>query len=87
MPVFLVERELLHASMAQVVCAQEAAIACCAEFVAQGRPVRYLRSLFLPAAERCLALFEAPDAETVRAVNAAAHLAVSRIDEVVELRP
>lgn len=87
MRLFMVERELPRAGMAQVVCTQEAAIASCADFAAAGRPVRYLRSFFLPDAARCLALFEAPDAELVRAVNAAAHLAVSRIEEVVELRP
>lgn len=87
MRVYLVERAVAGASMAQVVCMQEAAIASCAEFVTAGRPVRYLESVFVPSAGRCLALFEACDAATVRAVNEAAHLSVTSIVEVVALRP
>jgi hypothetical protein len=87
MRVFLVERSLPGASMAQLVCTQEAAIASCAEFVLAGRPVRYLQSVFVPSADRCLALFEAADAITVRAVNEAAHLSFTSIVEVVPLRP
>ena len=87
MRVFLVERTLPGASMAQVACTQEAAIASCAEFVSAGRPVRYLESVFVPSADRCLALFEAPDAATVQAVNEAAHLSFTSIVEALPLRP
>jgi len=54
---------------------------------AQGKPVRYIRSVFLPQQARCLCLFEAPDAERVRNVNEAAQLPFTTVVEAVDLSP
>ena len=49
-----------------------------------GTPVRYLRSIFVPADEMCLYLFEAPSAEAVREASERAGLLPGRIVEAVE---
>jgi hypothetical protein len=75
----MVERILQGATMASVEAMQQAAGEACRAFAAEGRPVRYLRSTFTPGDSRCRCMFEAPDAELVRAVNEAAQIPYSRI--------
>ena len=53
----------------------------------QGRPIRHLRSIFLPEDETCLHFFEAPDSESVREAARWAALACDRIVEAVEETP
>jgi hypothetical protein len=73
--------------MPSVEALQQAARAACRAFAAEGRPVRHLRSIFTPGDSRCRCLFEAPDAELVRAVNEAAETPYSRIVLAVDLGP
>jgi hypothetical protein len=54
---------------------------------AAGKPVRYIRSTFLPAESRCMRLFEAPTRELVREVNETAELPFTRIVEALDLTP
>ena len=63
MATFMVERSLKGISMEDLGAAQKAAIASCAQSSADGSPVRYLRSTFVPESGACMCLFEAPDAE------------------------
>lgn len=83
--VFMVERSLPGISSTQLAGAQQAAIQTSEQFSQQGTPVRYLRSTFVPAEDRCLCLFEAPSQETVRQVNEAAGLPFTRIVEAMHL--
>ena len=55
------------------------AVSAAAEVEASGRPVRYLRSIFVPDDELCLFLFEADAADVVRAVSERAGLDPERI--------
>jgi Protein of unknown function (DUF4242) len=48
----------------------------------QGKPVRYLRSTFLPAEEKSFCLFEGGSLEQVREANERAELPLERIVEV-----
>lgn len=48
---------------------------------AEGIPVRFVRSIFVPEDESCFYLFEAPSAEAVRQ---AVHRARLRFDRIVE---
>jgi hypothetical protein len=64
---------------------QAAAVRVCRQFEAEGRPVRYLRSLYVPGDGRCLCLFEAPSAARVRDVNEAGQLPFARILEAWEM--
>jgi hypothetical protein len=49
----------------------------------QGVPVRYLRSIFIPADETCFHLLEAPSAEAVEQVGERAGLAGNRVVEAI----
>ena len=51
----------------------------------QGKPVRYLRSTFLPAEEKFYCMFEGPSAERVREANERAQLPLQRIVEVKQI--
>lgn len=79
MALFLVERELPGIDRKALAAAQQAAIAVGERFTADGRPLRYIRSTFIPGEGRCLCLFEASDAETVAAGNAEAGLPFERV--------
>ena len=87
MPVFMADRDLPGITMDQLSAAQKAAIDTSARFTADGRPVKYLRSTFVPGESHCMCLFEAEDAETVRAVNEAAKIPFTRIVEAADLTP
>jgi hypothetical protein len=87
MPVFMADRDLPGITMDQLSAAQKAAIDTSARFTADGRPVKYLRSTFVPGESHCMCLFEAKDAETVRAVNEAAKIPFTRIVEAADLTP
>ena len=87
MPVFMADRDLPGVTMDQLAAAQKAAIDTSARFTADGRPVKYLRSTFVPGEAHCMCLFEAQDAETVRAVNEAAKIPFTRIVEAADLTP
>ena len=87
MPVFMADRELPGITMPQLVDAQKAAIETSKRFTAEGRPVKYLRSMYVPGEAHCMCLFEAPDAESVSAVNKAAGIPFTRIVEAMDLSP
>jgi hypothetical protein len=87
MPVYMVERNLPGVTGAELAAAQRAAIEVGREFTAQGRPVRYIRSTFVPGESRCMCLFEAPDPQLVREVNEAARIPFTRIVEAFDLTP
>jgi Protein of unknown function (DUF4242) len=87
MPVFMADRDLPGITMDQLAAAQKAAIDTSERFTADGRPVKYLRSTFVPGEAHCMCLFEAQDAETVRAVNEEAKIPFTRIVEAADLTP
>jgi hypothetical protein len=87
MPVFMADRDLPGVTMDQLAAAQKAAIDTSARFTSEGRPVKYLRSTFVPGESHCMCLFEADNAETVRAVNEAAKIPFTRIVEAADLTP
>ena len=87
MAVYLVERELKGITMDQLADAQRRAIDTSNEFSAHGRPVRYIRSTFVPGEERSMCLFEASDPDAVRDVNDEAKIPYVRIIEALDLTP
>ncbi len=87
MAVYMVERDLTGITMPQLAGAQEAAIATSRRFTADGTPVRYIRSTFVPGEARCMCLFDASSADDVKKVNEAAKLPFSRIVEALDLTP
>ena len=87
MTVFLVERDLKGITMEGLGAAQKAAIDTSNEFTKNGKPVRYIRTTFVPGEERSMCLFEAEDQEIVREVNEAAEIPFLRIVEALDLTP
>src|SRR5947208_8474805 len=59
MPVYMVERDLPGIEMEQLAAAQKAAIETSDQFTADGKPVRYIRTTFVPGEAHCMCLFEA----------------------------
>jgi len=87
MPVYMVERSLPGIEMNQLAAAQKAAIQTGKQFTAQGKNVRYIRTTFVPGEAHCMCLFEADNADLVRAVNEAAQIPFTRIVEALDLTP
>ncbi len=87
MPVYMVDRDLPGITLEQLVAAQRAAMETSKRFTAAGKPVRYLRSTFVPEEARCMCLFEAMDPATVQEVNEAAGIPFSRIVLALDLTP
>src|SRR2546428_12992633 len=87
MPIYMVERNLPEIKMNQLAAAQKAAIETSNQFTANGSDVRYIRTTFVPGEAHCMCLFEADDADLVRAVNEAAQIPFTRIVEALDLTP
>lgn len=87
MSVYMVERSLKGIAMNDLAAAQQAAIATAKQFSADGMPVRYLRSTFVPDSGACMCLFEAEDADTVAQVNRSAMIPFDRITPALDLTP
>ncbi len=87
MPVYLVEREMPGVTMEQLAAAQKKAIQTGKELTAEGRQVRYIRSMFVPGECRCMCLFEAPNPENVKEANDRAQIPFTRIVEASDLTP
>jgi hypothetical protein len=51
------------------------------ELTREGKPVRFLQSIFLPADETCFYLYQATSVDAVREAAARAGLQVERINE------
>lgn len=87
MSVFMVDRDLPGIQMEQLAAAQQAAIETSKQFTAEGKPVRYIRTTFVPAEAHCMCLFEADNADHVREVNETAQIPFTRIVEAMDLTP
>jgi hypothetical protein len=87
MAVYMVERDLKGITMEQLSAAQRRAIDTSNDFATRGKPVRYIRSTFVPGEERSMCLFEASDPEHVRGVNDEANIPYVRVIEALDLTP
>ena len=87
MSVYMVERELPGISLDQLAGAQKAAIDTSAQFTKEGKPVEYIRSMYVPGDEKVMCLFKAENADTVREVNDTAKIPYKRVVEAMDLTP
>ncbi len=87
MPVYQVNRDLPGITLEELGAAQKAAIETSAQFTDEGRPVRYIRSTFVPGQSHCMCLFEAPTAELVAEVNRVAQIPYTDVVEAYDLTP
>jgi hypothetical protein len=87
MAVYLVERDLPGITMEQLADAQKRAIQMGKQMTAEGREVRYIRSMFVPGEHKCMCLFEAPNPENVREANERGEIPFTRIVPAEDLTP
>lgn len=87
MAIYMVERDLPGITIEQLAAAQKAAIQTGQKLTSEGKPVRYIRSTFVPGESRCMCLFEAPNAELVKELNDQAKIPYSRVIEALDLTP
>lgn len=76
---YLVERYLPGLTAAEVHAAIGRTTAVAEEMAAEGVPIRYLTSAFIPEEEACFCQFEAPSREAVAAANERAAFPYARI--------
>jgi len=85
MTIYLVDRDLPRIDLDGLAALAVAATTAAQQVSSAGRPVRYIRSVFIPGEARCLCLFEAPDEAIVAEVNELAQLPFLRIVVAREL--
>ncbi len=85
MPTYMVERHLPGFTTDQLPVAAGAAKSTTAQMTEEGTPVRYLRSTFVPAEEKCFCLFDGPSVEVVAEANERAGLPFERIIEAAPI--
>ena len=83
----MVDRDLPGIQMEQLAAAQTAAIKTSEKFSSEGKPVRYIRSIFVPGEAHCMCLFDAANADLVKEVNEEANIPFTRITEALDLTP
>jgi hypothetical protein len=87
MAVYMVDRTLPGITMEQLAAAQKAAIDTGKRLTASGKPVRYIRSTFVPKESHCMCLFEATSSDLVKQLNDEAKIPYTRIVEAADLTP
>ena len=87
MTVYMVERDLPGVTTDQLAAAQKAAIEKGQEMTANGKDVRYIRSIFVPGESKCMCLFEAGNAEVVKELNEDAGIPYTEVKEALDLTP
>ena len=87
MAVYMADRNLPGITMEQLAAAQQAAIKTSEEFTREGKPVRYIRSTYVPGEDHVMCLFESNDPELVKQVNDEAGIPYTRVVEAADLTP
>ena len=87
MNTYLVDRDLPGVSLEQLASAQKAAIETSQRFTEEGKPVRYLRTAWVPSESHVMCMFQAENGQLVRDVNEAAGIPFTRILEAMDLTP
>lgn len=87
MKIYLVDRDLPGVTLEQLATAQKAAIETSQRFTEEGKPVRYVRTAWVPSESHVMCMFEAETGQLVRDVNEAAGIPFTRILEAMDLTP
>jgi hypothetical protein len=87
MTINIADRDLPGVTLEQLAVAQKAAIETSQRFSAEGKPVRYIRTAWVPSESHVMCMFEAENPQTVRDVNEAAGIPFTRILEAMDLTP
>ncbi len=87
MAVYMVERVPMEMSLEQLDSIQRTAVEMSRRFTDDGRPVQYLRSVYIPGESHWFSLFESSSVLFVQDVNEAAQIPFTRIVQVIDLTP
>ena len=87
MPLYAVERELGHVTPEQLQLGLQEVLRLCQQFRIEGKNVRYISSVVLPAERHGLCLFGAQDPEWIKELQDAAHMPYSRIVPLLDVTP
>jgi hypothetical protein len=87
MTVYMVERNLPGISLDSLATAQKAAIGQAERMRKDGVAIRYIRSTFAPDSGRCMCLFEANSADSVKKLNDEAKIPYHAVVEALDLTP
>jgi hypothetical protein len=87
MAVYMVDRTLPGITKEQLAAAQASAIEMGKKMTAQGKKVRYIRSMFVPSESHCMCMFESERPEYVKELNETAKIPFTRIIEAEDLTP
>jgi uncharacterized protein DUF4242 len=87
MNIYIADRDLPGVTLEQLAAAQKAAIETSQRFTEVGKPVRYIRTAWVPSESHVMCMFEADDAQAVRDVNEVAGIPFTRIVEAMDLTP
>ena len=87
MNVYIADRNLPGVTLEQLAAAQKAAIQTSQRFTEEGKPVRYIRTAWVPSESHVMCMFEAENGQLVRDVNEAAGISFTRILEAMDLTP
>ncbi len=82
---YMVERHLPGIKPDELAAAATRAKETTAQMTAEGTPVRYLRSTFVPGEEKCYCLFEGPTEESVREANRRAEIPLVSVKEAMHI--
>ncbi len=87
MAIYMVERDPIGMSLERLDEMQQVVVVMSQRFTEDGRPVKYLRSVYIPSQSQCLSFFESASAAFVRDVNEASQVPFTRIVQVIDLTP
>ena len=87
MNIYIADRDLPGVTLEQLAAAQKAAIETSQRFTEEGKPIRYVRTAWVPSESHVMCMFEAEDAQAVRDVNEAAGIPFTRIVKAMDLTP
>ena len=84
---YLVERDMMGATLDGLGEAKDAAVRYAQEMRTRGTPITYIRTAFVPQDGRCMCFFNAETREAVQALNDDAGLPYLRILDCYDLTP
>jgi len=82
---FMAERVMPNMSVADLTAIQHTLTKAARRTTTKGRPVRYVRAIYIPSQSRWVGLFEAADVEAVRAAIQLAQLPFLTVEQVIDL--
>ena len=85
MPMFVVNRHLPGLTPAHLHAVRRALSEAVRRVTAEGEPVRYVRSTYIPSRSQCVCVFRADTVDAVTRANEIAQVPFTSIDEAIDM--